>query len=235
MQLDLSQDYRSWDNTVQVSYVNTLNTGSQTDTIPVAKRRPISQYEMAASNGAYQAGDVLFLIPGPLLVNAEPKPADQVIDDEGTVFTVLSADGGKLDKAGEYQTWKITTRNVAVAFGLNDVVNIERSAIDYDTTGSATRAWPSDGGAQGGKVIYSKLACRVQPESAEIAEERGLKGQETRYTIFVSRQLDLLDVRECRAAWLQANKKPAIYLDLLAYRNAQKIGELPMIEAVLRV
>ncbi len=231
MQLDLSSDFQVWDNTTALQYQNTSKLGSQQDHIPTAKRRAINKREQTASNGAYQAGDVVFIIPAGFFLQGNPRQGDIVThpnDDSGEEFTVLGADGGKLDAAGVYQTWKLTCRNLVIAFGLHDTINIELAGITYDAAGAAVRLWPT-GAEAGGQILYEELPCRVQPDQADIADERGRRGQQTNYTIFVSKQLPRLDVRECRILW------QGKALDILSYRAAEQIGELPQIKAVRKV
>jgi hypothetical protein len=194
------------------------------------KLRPVSLREQQASGGAYQAGDVILIVPQEL-VPAEwpPLPGDAWQDAAGNYYRVLNVQGSKFS-GGAYQTWRVTGRNLALAYGLSERITIEQAGVTYDAAGTPQRLWPSGPGPQGGRILVQDLLCRIQPEDAVPTEGRGLRGQEVRYTIFLQRELPELDVRLARVWW------PArgLYLDILRYAQAERLEELPLLEAVWR-
>ncbi|MBY0523430.1 MAG: hypothetical protein K2R98_08520 [Gemmataceae bacterium] len=221
MQLDLSQDYKSWDSIEPVTYRSVRKTGEMADGIPVARRRPVTFKEMTASGGAYQAGDVVWLLPTALLSVAigTPKEADVVEDGDRCPWTVLTAQGQRRDRNG-YQTWKLTCRNLVVAYDLQDLVTIERAYGVLDAAGVEVRTW---------QPLYQALPCRMQPLVGELADERAIRGTAVRYDVFLSRDV-AVDVTRDRVAWPAALGG---YLEIKGYRNRERIDELPALECVL--
>src|SRR6185312_1609031 len=111
MQLDQSQDFLCWDNTESLTFASTRTTGPVTQRVTTAKVRALNLRELAASAGAYEAGDLKVIIPAVLLTGS-PKPSDQVILDDSTVLTVLGLMGGKRDASFQPRTWHLVSRNL---------------------------------------------------------------------------------------------------------------------------
>jgi len=220
--IDLSEDYLVWDNTSQISYSPIVRGATPTPLSLLAKRRAITTREMMASNGVYVASDVKFLIPAaPITDPFAPKPGDEIEDDDGTVYTVLEVPWNKAK-----QTYHAISRNLAIANDLRDTITIQKAARTQDSIGGVVRdVW---------STLYASVSARLQPQDASIADARGVEGQEVRFTIPVSRQLPLLDVRECRVLVVSHDYLSGRVLDIERFTMAEQIGELPRIEAVLR-
>ena len=218
--LDFSIDESSWDNTVAVTYQSTYNPRGMMDYIPVAKRRAVRGREKSPSRGAYIGYEVNWIFDkGRFALGFTPKPGDTVLECDGSLWTVLTVAKGK-----HGQTWTLGCVNLVLALGLTDTITIEQSALSLDAAGANIRAWPS-GPLVGGKPLYVNLVCRVQPESAAIAEERGITGQQTSYTIFLAQGVTIDDnLRECRVVWKNGT------LDLDRLINAERIDELSRLE-----
>ena len=221
--LDLSQDYLVWDNpeaiTVEVRTLDCAFGTSEGDTfaVPTAKRRALTWKELAASGGAYTGQDTVWQIPQAVLPAGRPlKVGDQVIDADSTRYTALDVSLGKWK-----QTWRLTTRNLAIAYGLRDTIDIQRAEVGYDQAGATVRTFPP----AGGRTIYAGLVARVQLVSREETDERGLRGLKALYQITIARAVSLVD--EDRILW---NGK---YLDIKKYTQADRIDVLPVIDAEL--
>lgn len=219
MALDVSRDFEVWDNreTVRLaSFRRPDMAAADEDQIPDCKRRALTRKELLASNGAYTGADLVWLIPqARMLAGFVIKPHDVVTDDEDTPWTVLEVAHNKWR-----QTWRLICRNLAIAFDLRDEITIEKATPAADDARAWARTW---------KPLYTNLLCRVQPQQAEVVAERGVQGQQTSFLILLSRQLSLLDARESRVLF-----KGQI-LDIDRYTNAEQIGELPRLEARLKV
>lgn len=218
--LDMSTDYTVWDNleTVRVEVFQTVGAAgtSETGTI-TAKRRAITLREMQASGGAYCASDVKWIIPEKLNVASYTfRPGDLVVDADDRNWTILDVMQGKWQ-----QTWQLTCRDLAIHHSLSDKITIQRSTpIRDELTGAWSRTWAP---------LHADLLCRVQPQAATVDDEAalGIGGETTSYTVFLSRNL-AIDVRECRAVW------DGKILDLQRLTMAERIGDLPQLEATLR-
>lgn len=189
-----------------------------------AKRRAISTKERLASAGAYLGSDVNWWIPVAQLPDGfSCKPGDAVVEESGRRWTVLT--DVQLGKLGN--SWKLPCRNLALAFDLRDEIDVERPGISYDEAGAALKAWPSGTRLLGGLKLAERLAARVQPLTREVAERRGVEGFETRFDVIVEREVDV--DHDDRIKWGD------VYLDVVGYRSAERIDELPVIEAVRAV
>lgn len=201
---------------------------NQADVISVAKRRALTRKELAASQGAYQAGDLVWLLPAAVLPSwllaDPPKPGDVVIPrapqaDAGSRYTALDVTAGKY-----LQTYRLTTRNLAIAYDLRDQIVIERPEHVTDESGAIRQLYPSGPPPNGGEVLYANLLCKVHLEHEDIAEERGIRGPRRVYSIIVSREVAVTNYNRVILPWSGA------ILEIRGYHNAQRIDELPFLE-----
>lgn len=218
--LDLSDDYLCWDNPSTITF-RSVERLQETDTAGVfSKRFMVSEKEMLATYGVYVGAGVDFWIARKPVPALRPKPRDTIIDEDGTVYTVLSIE---LAKAG--QTWHCRTQDLKIVANLHDVVTIERSERTIDAVGATIRSWAP---------LYTGLACRLQPLEAAVGEGRGVEGQEARYKVPVAQQLPLMNVRECRILVTSHDTLTGRILAIERYTAAEQIGELPQIDAILQ-
>lgn len=230
IELDHSRDYLAWDNTEAVRLTSRRKSsagGDMTDLVPVARRRALTRRELAASRGVYVATDLVWEIPSDqiqalLLDRRQPKPGDLVEPEDGTAeqYTALEVKGQCRDAAG-YQTWVLTSRNLALHHDLRDLVDIQRPATSYDRSGTRLKLWPPEGGS----TPYRSLPARVQLLTEELADERGIHGFKGTHAVIVGRPVDL--TAEDRIKW------GSTYLEILGLHNPERIDELPVIDAVL--
>lgn len=247
-QLDYSQDWRCWDNVRRVTYVSTRNPvvrpsdpsgqtlpqqqpnpvglGSVQDLIQVAKKRSVTIKEITASNGAYQSGDVAFLLPGALITTSigQPKAGDKVIDSpdgDGSTYTVLQPIGQRMDGSGTYATWKLMTRNLSVAFDLADQITIEEPVETLDSAAAGLKQW---------RTKYTGLLAKVQLITQEQADALGIRGFRMAFQVIVSEEISVRS--RDRIVWPAS---PTGYLDITGYHNAQRLDELPVIDAIVPV
>ena len=192
---------------------------SSTDFVSVAKRRNVTIREQAASGGVYTGSDVNWHIPATLLVSGViPRVGDVVIDGKQRRWTVLEVQENHWG-----QHFKLTTRDLRIAHNLRDTIIIQRATIIKDAAGVNVKLFPPDGGS----VTYNNLPCRVQLISEQVLDERGIRGREGTYTITADRQIDVNT--EDRILWGQ------LILDVVGYRQAELISDLPVLDALLKV
>lgn len=227
MNLDTANDYQVWDGMATYRFLQTRAGAAPDEALVLAKRRMLTTAEVIASGGAYTKTDGKLLIPqAPITFPFAPKPGDEWEDDDGTVYTVLEVPLGKFK-----QTWHCVSRALAIANQLRDTIRVEVSRHNgFDSVGAVQRTWVP---------LYPAINCRIQPGESTIGMERGVQSSQTRFVIPVERQLYLFDPRECRVVITRDSlpadaTRVAKILDIEKYTAAERIGELPQIQAVLR-
>lgn len=215
-----------WDNTIGIVLQSRRGAAGPETRIPVVKRRGILGKELAASGGVYTGNDVVFLVPQ-VLMPWPAKPADVVTDDTGTRYTVLGADLLK-----NLWTWKLTTRDLILAFDLRDSINIERASISYDAAGAAVKSFPTqtDNGTTGGSYLAQNMPARVQLLTDAIRDERGIRGFVGTHAIIIADQVNV--IAEDRVAWTV--NEVTTYFDIVGYHNPERIDELPVLDVEAR-
>lgn len=189
--------------------------------LPVVKRRAVSLRERAASGGALVGTDQVVLIPTATLPpGVAPKLGDVVITADGARRTIIEE---AVNRWG--QTYRAVTRDLVFSQQLDDLVDVQRPLIVTDAAGATVQVWP---GAPPpcGVVLYAGLPCRVQPQRAELRDDRGIRGSEVRYDVFVSRELQLRV--DDRLVWRGR------FLDVVGYRQSQTLTDVPVVECLLR-
>lgn len=217
--MDLSSDYLCWDQVEAISLEIPTRAAPRTLDVSVAKRRAIRSREKSPSGGVYQGFETRWLIPARMLPTGEKiEPAQVILDQEGTRWTVLTVDRNK-----HGHTWAAGCVNLALALQLRDTVTIERATISADAAGAAIKTFD--------RILYT-VQARVQQITEQIALERGVRYAKGRYDVIVDRQLFGLDIAEDRVKWFEGDL--VRYLDITGYRAPERIDELPVIEAERR-
>lgn len=214
--LNLTDDYQIWANDFSqtVTHTSVRDSGNLTAQVTHALRRQISSKEAAISNGVYTTADVIFSLATVLTPNT-PKPRDLLTDNDNVVWTVLA-----VDKATINSRWRLTCRALGIAADLQDVIDIETPAMLPNAQGVEVAQWVPR---------LRQIAARIQPVTGEETTERDLIGTKVKYEIFVGQGVTV-STRE-RVLWHARNK----YLDIVGYRQPQRIDELPLIEAELNL
>jgi hypothetical protein len=226
MQLDQSTEHLTWDNVEAVhleidrgASLDQRSRLSTVDYVPVAKRRALSRREQTPAAGGYTAGSLVWHIPAAVLTpGVRPKIGDAVMDLDQERWTVVEASLKR-----NRQRWELTTLNLRITHDLRDTIDVQRAARSSDAAGVPAKTFPPDGGT----VLYRALPCRVQLVSAEIADQRGIRGTQRTYTVIVDRQISV--DTEDRILWRGQ------VLDITGYRNPELISELPVIDALAKV
>lgn len=193
-------------------------TGATLSTVSVstALRLPVSNRERLASQGVYTSLDRMWCLPGPLLSGHTPIPGDQILDADEVSWTILEISG----YSELTDTHNCLTRNLVLANGLTDSIDIETATVTQTATGAKINTWATK---------YSGIRCRMQPEQTEDMDGRGKKATQIRYLIPVERQID---PRNSAGDWGRV-KFGSQYLEITGYKQSERIDELPIIEATL--
>lgn len=231
---DGATDYLAWDRTVRATLQKARRVSGPLERprklvrgdvafsshhVSVAKHRNITAREASASGGAYVSSDRIWLIPARVL---SPRftitPGDWIRERDGTRWVVL-----EVQRNRHGQTWRLTTRNLAVVHDLCDRVTVERATVTQDAAGAPVLTFPP----HGGEIVVKDAVCRVQPVSNRTARERAVEGRETRYEIIFESD-PCIDAPNDRILWRGA------YLDIEEVTQAESITELPRVTAVFR-
>jgi hypothetical protein len=159
--LSFAGDELVWDNRENVSYVSVNKAGDQSYCPANCHRSAITLKELAASNGVYVPRDLVLRIPRSQLP-VTPKPRDRWTDSEGQTFTVLEV-GRNVGR----ERHRLVCRNLVIEAALDDVITVQRASISYDQSGVKQKAW---------YTLYSNVPARIQPQTAELVDERGVRG-----------------------------------------------------------
>lgn len=236
-QVDLSTDWQAVDNLTPIVYTSKRNTGSESAPIDAANRRQLTGKEVAASNASYVSAQIVWNIPVALFPSVidRPKEGDTITDGNSpdirnnpAVWTVMN-----IALSAEKSWWDLTCINLAIAYDLADVITIERADIQLSPTGAPTKLFPPTGG----KNLYASLLSRVQPQQTDEREERGYRGQATKYTIFLSQQIPNVNTED-RVLWNRVlpgigTAPPTIiptYIERLTYHQPEQAFQLPALE-----
>lgn len=221
MTVPVGQDYHAWDNVQEVRFEHARRAGAASPAVlPVAKGRAVTKREKSPSGGVYLGFERNWLVPRAVLpANLEPAPGDVVVDGDGTRWTVLTCDQWAFNTV-----LRLGCVNLTLAHDLRDAVDVERAALSQDAAGAYVKTFPPAGGT----VAYGSLPCRVQLVQEEIDDQRGIRGFLRRYDVTVDRQVTVTNEDRLKLA-------DGTYLDVVGYRNATRIDELPVIEALGKV
>lgn len=232
MQLDLSDEWRVWDNCEPLTIVRPAPDGDLQDYLPLdtngagPHRCAVKRKEQAPSGAVYTSLDADFLIPQALLAEGfRPAPGYRLIDADQQTWTALDVAGESRDATGP-QVWRMSCRNFVLAYDLRDTITIERADITTDAAGVYVKTFPPDGG----KALYQRLAARVQLLTEEEAEERGIRAFKAAYAVYVAQQVPQL-TPEDRIQWTSGGV--TLYLQVAGLENPERIDELPRINAYM--
>lgn len=216
--LDFSGDPATvWDFTEAVTCRQHQRNGDLAKTVNVALRSQVSNREKSPSNGAYTGFETNWFLPGALLGNYVPKPGDTITDAADTVFTILAPTYDQADKV-----YECGTVDLALAYDLRDLIDIERATLSYDTVAAPVRTWTTP--------AYVQIAAKVQLLTAELADTLDIRGFKGKYAVTIDRQVAI--TAEDRVKWSDGGT--IRYLDILGHRNPQRIDELPVLDCVIQ-
>ncbi|NLF09771.1 MAG: hypothetical protein GX594_17600 [Pirellulaceae bacterium] len=157
--------------------------------------------KLVASDGRYAAADLVWHLPAAELAEA-PRLGDAILDGDGRRWTILS-----VKKATLGTRWRCETRDVSVAYGLDDTISVLKLVGE-----SQWRTW------------LTGIRARIQPIETKIDADAESPSTTTRYRIFVEEDLELDHTCTIRGA------DGTIY-SVTAAIGAERIGELQVIEA----
>ena len=201
-----------------VETVTLLRRGSTIDTagetIVRAVRRSMSAAEATilasgdvhktvAGDGLHTAFAVVWHLPCTELA-AAPRLGDVLLDADGQRWTILGVKHATLGAR-----WRCETRNVAIAYGLDDTISILKAV-----TSVKWRIW------------LTGIRARIQPLRTVVTTSDDIATTTHTYRIFIEENLMLSHTCRIRGP------NGALYA-ILSSTGAERIGELQTIEAKL--
>ena len=115
-------------------------------------RRAVTTQEAETSRGEYTLSDVVWHLPASD-ISEPPAPADVIVDGDAARWTVLVAARTTADSR-----WRCVCRNLAVAHGLDQFVDIERAVYGKSTRGVQQASW---------RIWRTGLAAKIQAVGAD--------------------------------------------------------------------
>lgn len=216
MAFDLSGDWSVWDGEDEPATLVSVSANSDTEVaVATALRLPVREREKVPSYGVYIGADNLWCLPRQFLDGVVPKPRDRIKDGEDIEATVL-----EVAYSTATQIYDCTCRILSLAYDLRDTVTIEIPTIGQGATGSIQKTWTRK---------YQDIPCRLQPDETVDFKERGKHATRVKYSIYVDRQLD---PRNADGDWGRVLVKGQ-YAEIEDYKNAELIGDLSLITAML--
>ena len=164
----------------------------------IVNRGDVRKY--VVSGGLYTAVDLVWHLPVAELPES-PRLGDVILDGDDQRWTILTVKRATLGAR-----WRCETRNVSVAFGLDDTISILKAVGE-----SSWRTWRTG------------VRARIQPIETKIDADDVTPSTTTRYRIFVEEDLKLDHTCCIRGA------DGTIY-SVTGAIGAERIGELQVIE-----
>ena len=173
-----------------------------------ALRRSISTQEATASDGGCTKSDVCWH-----LSQAEcetcPRLGDAIVDADGRHWTVLAVDQSRAPAR-----WSCTCRDLAVVHQLDDVISIEQAEYVKGVGGAMVPTW---------HTWRTGIRARIQPKSAETAEQREALQTVKRFLVYVADDVTVDHTHRVRRA------DGTIYR-VCSSTQAERLDELQIIE-----
>ncbi len=166
-------------------------------------------HKNVAGGGRHVASELTWHLPVAELPET-PQLGDFLLDGDGQRWTVL-----EVRKTMFGARWRCATRNVAIAFGLDDTIDVLKAAYLKGDSGAVEPTW---------RTWRSGVRARIQPIETKIVAKSDQQETIVRYRIFVEE--DLAVDHTCRIR----GPDGGLYA-IVGATGAQRIGELQAIEA----
>ena len=185
--------------------------GGPGERIARALRRSVTTREAAASDGRYTTSNVVWRLPAADLPQP-PRPGNVIAGGDRRQWTVLET-----QRAGLNAGWRCAARSLALVYGLDDAVSILQATYAKGPGGAAEPTWIP---------WRTGVRARIQPVQSQPENRHESRQTTAKFLIFVEEELALDPTHRIEGP------DGAIY-KVLAVRGAERLGELPTIEAEL--
>jgi hypothetical protein len=191
--------------------VTLVRVGTPDETlIDSALRQAIRTREAEHSGGRYTSSDVVWHLPA-AGVPYEPRPGDVLVESNGRRWTVLD-----VGQATLRTRWRCICRDLAIAGGLDQEIQIEKAVYRKTPGGVEEAVW---------QTWRSGVQARIQPIAVETAGAHDRDATVARFRVFCAEDLPLDHTYRIK------DHRGAMYR-ILACRKAERIDALLEIDAV---
>lgn len=189
----------------------TLNRrGSSSDvSVTSALQRNVSTTEVGASDGKYRAGDVRWHLPVSEVAST-PQLGDWIVDAASDRWQVLEV---RLDTLS--RRWRCVTRNLAIAYGLNDTVVIQEAVYAKGAGGAAEATY---------HVWRAGVRARVQEMAATVDTEQEAQRTAKQFQIFMEGDYEINHNHRIR-------DRKGNYYKINGSANKATLGQAQVVEA----
>jgi hypothetical protein len=175
LQLDVNDDFAPWVDQLESVTLSRRNSG-EVVAIAAALRRHAVTKEAEPSGGAARQADAVWHLQLPVGESA-PELGDVVIDARDRRWTIQQSE--ELPLLGR---WKCSARELRVAFGCDDRVDVQRAVWDDLGEGPVIVDW---------SFVYTALPVRIQPEETTISGSLDSPTSVARFTIILGEAFSL--------------------------------------------
>jgi hypothetical protein len=182
---------------------------SDTCALVHARRAAVRASEVRSSGGRYAEDDVVWHLDAAEL-DGEPRPGDAIVEAGAARWTVLAAQQTATGR------WRCVCRDLAIAHGLDDYVDIEMAVYAKDSAGAEVAAW---------HPWRTGVPARIQPVRSTTAASHDRRAAAAELVVYVAERLDLDHTHRVRTP------DGAIYR-VVGCRKAERIDALTEVDVV---
>jgi head-tail adaptor len=150
----------------------------QSPVVVYALRRGPTRREAEPSGGQHTAADATWHVAAAELT-LRPEIGAVLVDSEAQRHTVLEA---ALETRAT--RWRLRTRNLAIAGGLDRLVSFERATWTKDACGAPAAVW---------SLYRAGVPARIQPQQAGVATEHDRRLTRVTHKIYLAEPMDVDD------------------------------------------
>lgn len=169
MELSTQDDFVAWADGLEAVTLTRRESGESVAVAAALCRRTVAQ-EAEPSGGAAVRADATWLVPLPA-GEAAPRVGDVLRDGLDGKWTILEVEAQRL-----LGRWKCVARNLRVAFGINDRVDVQRAEWDLSGEEPVFLGW---------SFVCTALPVRIQPAETTIIGPMNAPESTARYTVIL--------------------------------------------------
>lgn len=181
---------------------------SDSTVLACAVRAAIRTSEARGSGGRYTEEDVVWNL-GATELDKPPLPGDVIVEGDAR-WTILSA---RHTATGR---WRCVCRNLVIAHGLDQHVDVEVAVYTKDAAGASTATW---------HPWRTGVAARIQPVRSLIANEHDRRTVRRELTVFMAESLALDHTHRIKAP-------DGMTYRIVGCRKAERIDALMEVDVV---